>query len=40
MGTYTKEPIKMSPGMGNSWLDQEIVAEAIKQAEGVSKRKG
>lgn len=34
MGRDTKEPINMSPEVENSLLDQEIVAEAEKQAEG------
>lgn len=34
MGRDAKKPIKMSPGVENSQLDQEIVPEARKQVEG------
>lgn len=38
MGRDTNEQVKLSPGVESSQLDQEMVAEAQKQAE-VSKRK-
>lgn len=40
MGRGTKEPIKMSPGVGSSQVDQEIVTKAGKQAEGSIRERG